>query len=195
MERFSFIFVVGGVLLFAFAFTTLGLGPWLVLDKTEVEPLQIDEVPWQFEEDYDSPEAYMDGLRHGRDIYVSEGCWHCHSQYVRPVGNEALYYGPVSTAGEYQNELQLPQLFGTRRVGPDLIRESNKHSKDWHFAHFYNPRNVVPESVMPSFPWYYTDDGEPTKDLVDLTAYVMWLGSWAEVPDELELERRAEGLP
>lgn len=183
MERFSFIFVVGGVILFAFAFTTLGLGPWLILDEQTVEKLDFEEVPYDFAENYADAEAYMNGLRNGRDIYVKEACWHCHSQYVRPVANESLYYGAVSTAGEYNNELQFPQLFGTRRVGPDLIRESNKHSKDWHVAHFYNPRNVVPDSVMPSFRWYYDDEKQPTQDAIDLVAYVMWLGSWAEPED------------
>jgi len=195
MERFSVIFIVGGVLLFGFAFVTLGLGPWLVLDETATQTLDIKEVPWEFAGDYESPEAYMDGLRNGRDIYVGEGCWHCHSQYIRPVGNESLYYGPVSTAGEYQNELQLPQLFGTRRVGPDLIRESAKHTKDWHVAHFYQPTNVVPDSVMPGFPWYYDDEGNPNQDGIDLIAYVMWLGSWAEVPDEVDLERMEVATP
>jgi len=195
MERWSFVFVVAGVLLFAFAFVTLGLAPWLVLGDTEAHPLDIKKVPYEFEDIYKTPEEYMAALRKGRDHYVAEGCWHCHSQYIRPVGNEAMYYGPVSTAGEYQNELQLPQLFGTRRVGPDLIRESDKHTRDWHVAHFYRPQNVVPDSVMPAFPWYYTDDGEPEPELWELIAYVMWLGSWVEVPDELDLEARAEATP
>lgn len=194
MERLSVIFVVAGVLLFAFAFVTLGLAPWLILDETSAKPIKVERVPYAFENDYKTPEEYVDGLRNGRDIYIKEGCWHCHSQYVRPAGNEATYYGPVSQPGEYQNELQLPQLFGTRRVGPDLIRESNKHTRDWHIAHFYNPRNVVPESVMPTFSWYY-DGNKPKKELINLVAYVMWLGSWAEVPDELEIEARAEAQP
>ena len=77
------------------------------------------------------------------------------------------------------NKLQLPQMFGTRRVGPDLIREAGKHSNDWHVAHFYEPTNVAPLSVMPSYKWLYDGKGNPTKKALSLVTYVQWLGSWA----------------
>ncbi len=136
-----------------------------------------------------TPQAYARALRLGRETYRAEGCWHCHSQFVRPVSNEDRRFGAVSYPGEYQNELQLPQMFGTRRVGPDLIRSSGKHSNDWHVAHFWEPRDVVPSSVMPSFRWFF--DGPPRRGAVPgpnarglaIVAYVQWLGSWAEQPD------------
>lgn len=94
-------------------------------------------------------------LKQGRTLYVGEGCWHCHSQFVRPVAREMERWGPVSKSAEYQNELQRPVLFGTRRVGPDLIREGGRRSNDWHAAHFFNPRSLAPDSVMPSYEWFF----------------------------------------
>lgn len=72
-----------------------------------------------------------------------------------------MYYGAVSTPGEYENELNRPQLFGTRRVGHDLSREGLKRTNDWHFAHFYNPKSTTPESVMPGYTWYYDESTTP----------------------------------
>jgi cbb3-type cytochrome oxidase cytochrome c subunit len=83
--------------------------------------------------------------------------------------------------GEYQNELSQPQLFGTRRVGPDLSREAGKRTNDWHFAHFFNPKLVEPESVMPAYSWYFdetTNPPTPKPDAIALVAYVQSLGAW-----------------
>ena len=91
--------------------------------------------------------------RVGRAVYIREGCWYCHSQYVRPVTGEDLRWGPVSEAGEYA--FDLPHLFSTRRIGPDLTRVGLKYGDDWHYAHHWDPRLVVPESVMPSFKWLF----------------------------------------
>ncbi len=92
--------------------------------------------------------------RVGRSVYIREGCWYCHSQYVRPVAGEDLRWGPVSEAGEYA--FDLPHLFSTRRIGPDLTRVGLKYGDDWHYAHHWDPRLVVPDSIMPSFKWLYT---------------------------------------
>ncbi len=102
--------------------------------------------------------AYAEALRQGRDIYIREACWHCHSQYVRGVSKEEARWGPVSMAEEYQNELYQPPLWGTRRVGPDLTREWGRHTNDWHAAHLLDPRSTTPDSVMPSFPWFFQDN-------------------------------------
>jgi cbb3-type cytochrome oxidase cytochrome c subunit len=125
-----------------------------------------------------SPESHATALREGKAIYIAEACWHCHSQFVRPVSNEALRFGPVSTPEEYQNDMNLPHLFGTRRVGPDLIRSAGRHSNDWHMAHLYDPRSVAPYSVMPSYPWFFDDERRPTRRALALVAYLQWLGSW-----------------
>jgi len=92
--------------------------------------------------------------RVGRSVYIREGCWYCHSQYVRPVAGEDLRWGPVSEAGEYA--FDRPHLFSTRRIGPDLTRVGLKYGDDWHYAHHWDPRLVVPDSIMPSFKWLYT---------------------------------------
>ena len=91
--------------------------------------------------------------RRGRAVYVREGCWYCHSQYVRPVAGEEFRWGPVSEAGEYAHDQ--PHLLGTRRIGPDLTRVGLKYSDDWHYAHTWDPRITVPESIMPRFKWLF----------------------------------------
>ncbi len=100
--------------------------------------------------------------RRGRAVYIREGCWYCHSQYVRPVAGEELRWGPVSEAGEYAYDL--PHLLSTRRIGPDLTRVGLKYSDDWHYAHHWDPRSTVPESIMPSFKWLFEQVDVPYRD-------------------------------
>ena len=98
----------------------------------------------------------------GRDIYIREGCNNCHSQMIRPLRAETERYGHYSVTGElvYNH----PHLWGSKRTGPDLARVGQRYSDDWHRAHLYNPRDVVPESNMPAFPWLFDNvlDGEHT---------------------------------
>lgn len=98
----------------------------------------------------------------GRDIYIREGCNTCHSQMIRPFRSETERYGHYSVAGE--SVYEHPFLWGSKRTGPDLARVGGRYSDDWHRAHMYNPRDVVPESIMPSYPWLFenTLDGELT---------------------------------
>jgi cytochrome c oxidase cbb3-type subunit I/II len=95
----------------------------------------------------------------GRQVYIREGCWYCHSQYVRPVAQEEFRWGPVSEAGEYAYDL--PHLFSTRRIGPDLTRVGLKYSDDWHYAHHWEPRLTVPDSIMPRFTWLFVQMAVP----------------------------------
>lgn len=130
-------------------------------------------------------------LAKGHKVYVGEGCWHCHSQFVRPVSNESRRFGPVSASWEYQNELQRPVLFGTRRVGPDLCREGGRRSNDWHAVHFFQPKMVSHGSPMPNYPWLF--DGspdEPNERGLALITYVQWLGSWLESYPYYEQDER-----
>ena len=90
----------------------------------------------------------------GRDVYIREGCYNCHSQMIRPFRAETLRYGHYSMAGEYVYDH--PFQWGSKRTGPDLHRVGGKYSDDWHRAHLINPRDVVPESNMPSYPWLET---------------------------------------
>ncbi|HWV97226.1 MAG TPA: cytochrome-c oxidase, cbb3-type subunit II [Xanthobacteraceae bacterium] len=87
----------------------------------------------------------------GRNIYVREGCYACHSQMVRTLRDEVERYGPYSLAVE--SKYDHPHLWGSKRTGPDLARLGEKYSDDWHVAHLNNPRDVVPESVMPAYRW------------------------------------------
>ena len=98
----------------------------------------------------------------GRDIYIREGCNTCHSQMVRPFRAETERYGHYSVAGEHVYEH--PFLWGSKRTGPDLARVGERYSDQWHYDHLMNPRDVVPESNMPGFPWLDENilDGEST---------------------------------
>lgn len=118
-------------------------------------------------------------LRVGRKVYVGEACWHCHSQFVRPVSNEEKRWGPVAKSAEYQNELQRPVLFGTRRVGPDLSREGGRRSNDWQAAHLFEPRLTSPETVMPAYPYFFDGSAEePNRRGLAVMLYLQWHGSW-----------------
>jgi len=87
----------------------------------------------------------------GRDIYLREGCYNCHSQMIRPFRAETLRYGPYSVAGEFV--FDHPFQWGSKRTGPDLHRVGGRYSDEWHRLHLNNPRDVVPESNMPGYPW------------------------------------------
>jgi cytochrome c oxidase cbb3-type subunit 2 len=107
-------------------------------------------------------EKYSAMRLEGRDIYVREGCYNCHSQMIRPFRAETERYGHYSVAGEFVYDH--PFQWGSKRTGPDLARVGDRYSDDWHEAHLYNPRDVVPESNMPSFPWLFDNklDGADT---------------------------------
>src|SRR5574340_94605 len=87
----------------------------------------------------------------GRDVYIREGCYTCHSQHIRPFRDEKLRYGHYSLAAESQYDH--PFQWGSKRTGPDLARVGAKYSNEWHVQHLVAPRSMVPESVMPNYPW------------------------------------------
>ena len=139
----------------------------------------------------------------GRDIYVREGCYNCHSQMIRPFRAETLRYGHYSVAGE--SVYDHPFQWGSKRTGPDLARVGGRYSDEWHRIHLNNPRDVVPESNMPAYPWLeknnvdleqmaprmkalrlvgvpYTDDeiakaGEDVKGKTEIDALIAYLQS------------------
>jgi cytochrome c oxidase cbb3-type subunit 2 len=100
----------------------------------------------------------------GRDIYIREGCSVCHSQQIRPLIAEVERYGPYSRAGEFVYDR--PFLWGSKRTGPDLHRVGGKFSDDWHRVHLIDPRSVVPESIMPGYPWLASRDASQAGDIV-----------------------------
>lgn len=205
MERFSFIFLVAGLGFFALAFMVSGWIPMLPVQDLEVRtveqlaakpPVTFVELGEQYPEAFakafpgmSSEEAFAEALTTGHKVYIGEACWHCHSQQIRPWGGDEARFGRRSFPEEYHNELNMPPLWGTRRIGPDLIRRGGKQSNDWHVAHFYNPPDVNPVSVMPSYPWFFEDDGlTPNKKGLSIIAYVQWLGSWIPNLDETVYE-------
>lgn len=206
-EKKSGILLIAGIGFFAFAFLSNAVVPMLMYRHLPEKPVhevvngnaryQFEDLaqrfPKAFEKAYGQPptdpqqagewydEKCASALELGRKVYIGEGCWHCHSQFVRPVSNEDLRWGPVSKSWEYQNRLQRPVMFGTRRVGPDLSREGGRRSNDWHAVHFFKPDMLSPQSPMPQYSWLF--DGAPDQPNargLALMTYVQWLGSWLE---------------
>ena len=104
----------------------------------------------------------------GRDIYIREGCYNCHSQMIRPFRSETLRYGPYSQAGEFVYDR--PFQWGSKRTGPDLHRVGGKYSDEWQRVHLNNPRDLVPESNMPAYPWLARTPLDPADMAPKLTA-------------------------
>ena len=207
LEKRSGVFFIAGLFFFGLAFVSQAVVPILMYrdqpEKTAeqlVNPnvrFQMEDLAKRFPDSFkeafgDIPavgperEAWLnqrcaDALRIGRKAYTGEACWHCHSQFVRPVSNEDRRWGPVAKAEEYQNELQRPVMFGTRRVGPDLSREGGRRSNDWHAVHLFKPNSLISGSPMPAYPWYFEGSPDkPNKRGLSLILYVQWLGSWLE---------------
>ncbi|WP_292242938.1 cbb3-type cytochrome c oxidase subunit II [Mesorhizobium sp.] len=123
--------------------TDFGQLKWMMTEATDYTPLQ----------------------QLGRDVYLREGCWYCHSQYVRPVTGETRRWGPVTESGEFAYDV--PHLFGTRRIGPDLMRVGLKFSDEWHLAHFWNPRMLSPDSIMAPYRGLFDEPEQPVKIVDD----------------------------
>jgi hypothetical protein len=177
-ETKSGVLLIAGLGFFLFAFLSNAVVPVLIYRKlpeqTALETVNANVLhhfedlsrryPEEFRRHFGEPtaEKCAEALELGRHIYIGEGCWHCHSQFVRPVSNESRRWGPVAETPEYQNALQRPVMFGTRRVGPDLSREAGRRSNDWHAVHFFRPKLVSTGSPMPEYPWFFEPPGEPT---------------------------------
>jgi cytochrome c oxidase cbb3-type subunit 2 len=123
---------------------------------TQIVPLFFQDVT---NEPVDGLKPYTALQLEGRDIYIREGCVGCHSQMIRPFRAETERYGHYSVAGEFVYDR--PFLWGSKRTGPDLHRVGGRYSDDWHYAHMMNPRDVVPESNMPAYPWLATAAIDP----------------------------------
>ncbi len=196
LERFHGVLLIAGIGMFVLAFVVSGVAPLIAYNRNTEDMVTIEELaaepneqflalveldPEQFAKywpDGPTPRTYADLLDMGRDIYIGEACWHCHTQQIRPVGNEELRYGAPSTLQEQHHELMLPQLLGTRRVGPDLSREGGKRTNGWHIAHFWDPRDVVPNSIMPRYPWFYEEKGVLNDKGYAVITYIQWLGTY-----------------
>lgn len=159
LENMKSVSLLAGVVCYFFAFFLIVLAPGILTNADEPYVVDVDGNTVKVAD-------YTPQEQHGRDQYIEQVCWHCHSQFVRPVNDEDLRWGPVSQPGE--SVIDTPHLYGTRRIGPDLAREGWRRVDDWHYAHFYNPRYTVTASVMPGFTWMFHDhdDAEEIQSLV-----------------------------
>lgn len=153
-----------GLVFFIVSFVALGVIPALELHKVIARttppnaPLQLTEQE-----------------KHGQQIYARNGCAYCHTEQVRFTPADEWRFGPPTQAWETQD--QYPQMWGTRRIGPDLARESGRRSRDWQLVHLFDPRFVVPDSMMPAFAWMFNGSPDrPAQDARDLVAYLNTLG-------------------
>jgi len=132
----------------------------------------VELLPLMFGKEVNEPIEGLEPLSalelEGRDVYIREGCNTCHSQMIRPLRAETERYGHFSVAGEHVYEH--PFLWGSKRTGPDLARVGGRYSDDWHRAHLYNPRDVVPESNMPAFPWLFDNEIDAERTPVKMEA-------------------------
>jgi len=132
----------------------------------------VELVPLFFDEETNEPIAGLKPLpalaMEGRDVYIREGCNNCHSQMIRPLRAATERYGHYSVAGEFVYDH--PFLWGSKRTGPDLARVGKRYSDDWHRAHLYNPRDVVPQSNMPAYPWLFDDEIDTDKTAQKMAA-------------------------
>lgn len=195
-----FVALVAGVAFFFLALVTQGVLPLVEPSArtnkvTSVVRTDFGQLKWMVSE----ATNYTPAQRLGRQVYLREGCWYCHSQYVRPVTGETRRWGPVTESGEYAYDV--PHLFGTRRIGPDLMRVGLKYSDEWHLAHFWNPRMLSPDSIMapyqglfgrPKDPVRIVDDSEGNKTL-ERTVVTQRLFDFAG-KQQIKLTPSAEGL-
>lgn len=191
------VFLVAGIGFFFAAVLVQGLIP---SSKMEANADQVTDIATG---DAVHASDYTPLEKRGRHVYIREGCWYCHSQYVRAVTGETMRWGPVAQAGEYA--FDQPQMLSTRRIGPDLSRVGLKYSDGWHEAHHWDPRQVVPDSVMPRFTWLYTRDKHgnivPNEDGKALDAYLQKLGTnigdWRETfaPTRLSSGEATQATP
>ncbi len=159
----------------------------------------VEIVPLFFMKDTTQP---VEGLKpysalrlEGRDIYVREGCYVCHSQMIRPFRAETERYGHYSVAGEFVYDH--PFQWGSKRTGPDLARVGGRYSDDWHRVHLINPRDVVPESIMPGFPWLAENklDGKLTaKKMQVMNTLISATCNGCELYSEEEIAKAADAV-
>jgi cbb3-type cytochrome c oxidase subunit II len=169
---------IGGLGFFAMSILLLGVWPGHVLEQ------QIRETS------PDHPMPLTASEQRGRVIYGRDGCAYCHTQQIRSLDRDIRRFGAATMA--WETIFDYPQLWGTRRIGPDLSREGAVRSPDWQLSHLYDPRHMVPDSVMPPFPWLF--DGAPDRPKQaarDLLAYIETLGRNRELAEARVLNASA----
>jgi len=154
---------VAGLGFFALSFLVLGIIP-----GRSLATLVREQAPANMAD-------YTPAEENGRKIYAAEGCAYCHSQQVRFVPADVARWGAPTEA--WETKFDAPQLWGTRRIGPDLAREGGVRADDWQLAHLYNPRLTVHDSIMPGYPWHFEGSASaPSQSALDVVAYLQTLG-------------------
>lgn len=157
------ILFVAGIGFFVLSVLALGVLPGRRLERSIREHAPLTQA------------AFTPAEAAGRFTYATEGCAYCHTEQVRSTPEDVRRWGPPTTP--WETKFESPQLWGTRRIGPDLAREAGVRSDDWQLAHLYNPRLLVPDSVMPGYPWLFDGGpGRPTEVAQNLLAYLKTLG-------------------
>ena len=187
-----------------FTHESIEKNPWLLIALVTVVVSfggLVEIVPLFFQKSTTEPIAGLkpySALRlTGRDIYIREGCYNCHSQMVRPFRAETERYGHYSVAGEFVYDR--PFQWGSKRTGPDLARVGGRYSDEWHKTHLNNPRDVVPESNMPNYPWLSENKLVPTDVIPKMRALKLLGHPYSEEeivagPAELEGKTEQEAL-
>src|SRR6267154_2448416 len=169
--RFGYVHVLifgAGAGFFALSFLALAILPGKELED-EIERVAPVTMPTLTESEH-----------RGRVIYGREGCAYCHTQQIRSLAADVRRFGAPTEA--WETKYDYPQLWGTRRIGPDLSREFNLHSQDWQLTHLFDPQLVVRDSVMPPYPWLFEDSAnQPTQEGLDVLAYLQSLGRAREL--------------
>lgn len=200
LQRFPGILTVGGLVMFLLGVTISVVLPLGAIindggDTASLETLAAHPAGSGFEElanlypdefenywpEGPTPANYAIALERGRDLYIENACFQCHTQQVRPFGHETARYGNQSTMTEQNNDLQKPNLFGIHRVGPDLARARDVRATQYLVQYFWDPDVLVPGSAMPSYRWLYDEEGVLNEDGFALISYVQWLGDYQPV--------------
>lgn len=203
LERLGSIALVAGLALFAVTVAVKGWLPWARQREVPIErvnvtgaavPLWFEDLAARYPDEFKkyfgepTPATFAKAMEKGEEVYRDEACWRCHTRSARALADGNRRIGLSSYPGRTQNALRLPRLFGAKRLGPDLIQEAGNHSNDWQVAHLWEPRVLVPSSLMPSYPWLFDSPGpdgvpHPNARGLALVAFIQWLGSSTEQPD------------
>ena len=203
LERFPGVFMLGGIVLFMVGLLVSVVMPSVAILNQREETASIEDLAAEpagsgfetlantYPEEFDdiwpegpTPANYADALEMGRDLYIENACFQCHTQQVRPFEHETARYGSESSLLDQDNDLQKPHLLGLRRIGPDLARAGRQHDVEYWVQYLYDPTTLVPDAAMPAYPWFFEEEGIPNEEGFAMIAYLDWLGDYQPVPTE-----------
>jgi hypothetical protein len=208
LERFPGILMVGSIGMFVVGLLISAILPLIAVMKDAEDTATAEDVAANVEgsgfdqlselypdefakywEEGATPANYADALEKGRNLYVKNACFQCHTQEVRLFNFETERYGVASSVLEQNNDLMHPQLVGSRRIGPDLARANPDHDAAWYVQYLWDPALLNPGTAMPAYPWLFKEKDLLNEDGFALIAYIQWLGEYQPIaPIEEESE-------